>query len=308
MICSYIWLKSDITTYHLGFKLGPRINAGGRVGKCSHGANLLLNINAKKAFQIASELENYNKERQLLEKNLLNEIQENINVNQSILIIDGKNFHEGVIGIVAARIKEKYNKPTIIISTNDKIGKASARSTLGFDIGSLILAGVQANILIKGGGHKMAGGFSIAIDKINEFKIFASRRFAKQKNNISEERKYFIDSIIAPSAVNLEFYNKINHLAPFGSGNSEPKFSIENLKLLNSKIICEKHIKSNLIGEDGSVIKTIAFNASDNNLAAYLIKNGHKTFNIVGKLSLNEWRGEKNVEFIIDDISVNKTH
>ena len=154
----------------------------------------------------------------------------------------------------------------------------------------------------------MAGGFSIAIDKINEFKIFASRRFAKQKNNISEERKYFIDSIIAPSAVNLEFYNKINHLAPFGSGNSEPKFSIENLKLLNSKIIGEKHIKSNLIGEDGSVIKTIAFNASDNNLAAYLIKNGHKTFNIVGKLSLNEWRGEKNVEFIIDDISVNKTH
>jgi single-stranded-DNA-specific exonuclease len=301
-------INSDITTYHLGFKIGPRINAGGRVGKCSHGANLLLNITAKKAFQIASELENYNKERQILEKNLLNKIQENVDTNQSILIIDGKNFHEGVIGIVAARIKEKYNKPTIIISTNNKIGKASARSVLGFDIGSLILAGVQANILIKGGGHKMAGGFSIEIDKIDEFKNFANKRITRQKNNTLEEKKYFIDSIIAPSAVNLEFYNKVNYLAPFGSGNSEPKFSIENLKLINSKIVGEKHIKSNLIGEDGSVIKTIAFNAFDNNLAAYLIKKGHKTLNIVGKLSLNAWRGEKNVEFIIDDISVNKTH
>ena len=116
-----------------------------------------------------------------------------------------------------------------------------------------------------------------------------------------------MDSIISPTAINLEFYNKVNVLAPFGSGNPEPKFIIENLKTVNHKIIKEKHIKSVLLGADGSTIKTIAFNSVDNEIGAYLLKKDNKLFNIAGKWSLNEWRGQSNVEFIIDDISVNKT-
>ena len=302
-------ISGDPTTYHVGYILGPRINAGGRVGKCDYAANLLLNINPKNAFKIATELNRYNKERQLIESELLIKILKEIkDLNDPVIILYGKEWHEGVIGIIASKIKERYNKPTIIISLKDGIGKASARSVVGFDIGALIVSAVQNGLLIKGGGHKMAGGFSVHENNIQKIKEFIFKKFNKQNNKISTEKKVLIDSVISPSAVNLEFYNKINSLSPFGSGNSEPKFTIENLKLLNSKIVGEKHIKSNLIGSDGSCIKSISFNSVDSNISAYLLKKGNKTFNIAGKLSLNEWKGKKNVEFIIDDISVNKTH
>ena len=302
-------IETTPTPYHLGYVIGPRINAGGRVGKCSHGANLLLNINPKNTFKIASELENYNKEGQLLEKVLLKEVLEQaINIKDPVIILEGKNWHEGIIGIIASRVKEKFNKPTIIISKNNNVGKASARSVIGYDIGSVIIGAVQDEILLKGGGHKMAGGFSIEINKITKFREFAIKKFKTLNTIISAEKKIFIDSKISPSALNLEFFKQVYHLAPFGSGNSEPKFIIEDLKIINSKIIGDKHIKSVLHGKDGSIIKTIAFNAVDSDMSAYLIKKNNKTFNIVGKLSLNEWRGNKNVEFIIDDISVNKEH
>ena len=301
-------VENNPSIYHLGYILGPRINAGGRVGRCSHGANLLLNTNAKEVFKLAIELDQYNKERQLLEKDLLKKI---LNETQKylkdpVLILQGSNWHEGVIGIVAARLKDKFNKPIIVISKNGKIGKASARSIVGFDIGSIIIAAVQENILIKGGGHKMAGGFSINIENIEKFKNFVFRKFNNINEDISQRKPLWLDCKIAPTAINLEFYDKVNILSPFGSGNPEPKFFIEDLKPVNSKIVGEKHIKSVLIGPEGTSIKTIAFNAIDNELGAYLLKKNNRTFNIAGKLSLNEWRGQKNVEFIIDDISVNK--
>jgi len=302
-------IETNPSIYHLGFMLGPRINAGGRVGKCSHGANLLLDTDPKNAFKLASELDQYNKERQILEKDLLQKILNETKdySKDPVLVLSGKHWHEGVIGIVAARLKDKFNKPVIIISIEEKIGKASARSIVGFDIGSIIIAATQKKILIKGGGHKMAGGFSIKVENIEKFKDFIFRKFKNINEDITSEKPLFLDSIISPSALNLEFYNRVNLLAPFGSGNAEPKFIIENLQTVNGKIVGEKHIKSVLIGKDGSPIKTIAFNAVDNDLGAYLLKKNNKLFNIAGKLSLNEWKGQSNVEFIIDDISVNKT-
>ena len=177
---------------------------------------------------------------------------------------------------------------------------------MGFDIGSLIIAATQQKILLKGGGHKMAGGFSIDISKIDEFKKFVFKKF-ENNNDSSKKKILFVDSKISPSALNLDFFEKINLLSPFGSGNPEPKFYIENLKSVNSKIVAGNHIKSVLSSSEGTTFKAIAFNAVDNELSAYLLNKSQKTFNIAGKLSLNEWKGEKNVEFIIDDISVNKT-
>ena len=302
-------IESNPSIYHLGFMLGPRINAGGRVGKCSHGANLLLDTDPKNAFKLASELDQFNKERQMLEKDLLQKLLNETKdySKDPVLVLSGSNWHEGIIGIVAARLKDKFNKPVIIISIDGEIGKASARSIVGFDIGSVIIAATQNKILLKGGGHKMAGGFSINIRNIEKFKEFVFRRFRNINEDLTSEKPLYLDSTISPAAVNLDFYNKVNNLAPFGSGNPEPKFIIENLKTVNSKIVGEKHIKSVLIGMDGSSIKTIAFNAVENDLGAYLLKNNNKIFNIAGKLSLNEWKGQSNVEFIIDDISVNKT-
>ena len=302
-------IETNPSIYHLGFLLGPRINAGGRVGKCSHGANLLLNKDPKNSFKLASELNQYNMERQMLEKDLLKKILSETKdfSNDPVLIMSGKNWHEGVIGIVAARLKDKFNKPVILISLDGNVGKASARSIVGFDIGSVIIAATQEKILLKGGGHKMAGGFSLKIENIDIFKNFVFKKFKGINENLKNEQPLLLDSIIAASAVNLEFYNKVALLSPFGSGNPEPKFIIEDVKTINGKIVGEKHVKSVLIGEDGSTIKSIAFNATENDLGGYLLKKNNKLFNIAGKLSLNEWRGQSNVEFIIDDISVNKT-
>ena len=302
-------IETKPSVYHLGFLLGPRINAGGRVGKCTHGANLLLNKDPKITFKIAMELEQFNKERQMLEKDLLQKILNKTKefIKDPIIILSGRNWHEGVIGIVASRLKDKFNKPVIMISIDGDIGKASARSIVGFDIGTMIISAKHEKILVKGGGHKMAGGFSIKIENIEKFKDFAFRKFKNINQDITKEKPLLLDSVIAPSAVNFDFYKKVALLSPFGSGNPEPKFVIENLKTINGKIVGETHIKSVLLGEDGSTIKSIAFNAIESELANYLLKKNNKPFNIAGKLSLNEWRGQSNVEFIIDDISVNKT-
>ncbi len=302
-------IESNLNTYHLGYIIGPRINAGGRVGKCSHGANLLLSKNPKEVFKIASELEIYNNERKIIEKDILNKIEKNMSVNNkdSVIVLSGHNWHSGIIGIIASRLKEKFNKPTVIISVVDKIGKASARSVFGFDIGSIIINAVQQNILLKGGGHKMAGGFSIKEDNITKFKNFINKKFLKVEKGIKKSNEIFFDSLISPSAVNHDFYNEINSLSPFGSGNPEPKFVIENLELIKSTIVGDKHIKSILVGQDGSVVKSVTFNAVETDLETYLFAKNRKKINIFGKLSLNEWKGKKNVEFIIDDISVNKS-
>ena len=300
-------INTQPTPYHLGFVIGPRINAGGRVGKCSHGANLLLNLSSKESFKLANELNEYNNERKELEQKILNAALSLINhqSNDPVIILFGKNWHEGVIGIVASRIKDKFNKPTIIISVNENTGKASARSILGFDIGSAIIAAVQEKLILKGGGHKMAAGFSIEMSKIDQFKDFIFKRFLNL-NKTSHSKAIYLDAEISPSALNLDFFEKINILSPFGAGNPEPRFLLKDLKVLNSKIVGEKHVKSVLLGKDGSAIKTISFNSHSNEIGQFLLNNNKDFFSIVGKLSLNEWNGRRNVEFIIDDISVTK--
>ena len=301
-------IESSLTAYHLGYILGPRINAGGRVGKSTHGANLLLNKSPKKAFMLAADLNTYNEERKILESELLSKILNTDYKNSAdpVVILYGENWHEGIIGIIAARVKDKFNKPTIIISINNGIGKGSGRSIHGFDLGSTIIGAVQQGLLVKGGGHKMAAGFTINMNKINEFKEFVFRKFKSINVNLEEKKNYYFDVEIAPSAVNINFFEKINLLAPFGSGNPEPRFVIKNVKLVNSKIISSKHIKIVLIGADSTTLKAISFNSVETDLGPYLLKKNSKPFDIVGKLSLNEWRGQKNVEFIIDDISVTK--
>jgi len=300
-------IESSPTTYDLGFTLGPRINAGGRVGKSSHGVELLIAEDPLRAFKIATDLEKYNTERKSIELLLSKQINSQIKNfhNHPVLVLSGKNWHEGIIGIVAARIKEKYNKPTILISVDKEIGKGSARSVLGFDIGSQIIKAVQLRILNKGGGHKMAGGFTINKKNINSFRDFLIQNYEKLKINSSDSANLYLDSKIAPSALNEDFFYEVNNLAPFGSGNSEPKFMIENLDVIKSNIVGENHIKSILRGKDGSVFDTFAWNAINSPLEPYLIKKSKKTFNAAGRMRLNEWRGRKKIEFIIEDISVN---
>ncbi len=300
-------IQSQPTTFDLGFRLGPRINAGGRVGKSSHGAELLSSNDAQKTFRIALDLEKSNTERQSIELLTKNKIEKEVKKyhNHPLLVLAGENWHEGVIGIVASRIKEKYNKPTIIISINNEneIGKGSARSIYGFDIGSLIIKAVQLNLLEKGGGHKMAGGFVIKKNNISSFRDFLIKNYNKLDLNTSDKSNIYLDGVIAPSALNLKFFDEINYLSPFGSGNSEPKFVIENLKVVSSNLVGSNHIKSILIGKDGSRLKSFTWNAKDSPLESLLNHKNKKRINIAGKMRLNEWNGKKDIEFMIEDIS-----
>ena len=300
-------IESQPTVFDLGFRLGPRINAGGRVGKSSHGAELLISDDLKKVYQIALDLEKSNKERQSIELMLSEHI--NLEVknyhNHPVLVLSGNNWHEGVIGIVASRIKERYNKPTILISVNQDTGKGSARSVLGFDIGSQIIKAVQSGILLKGGGHKMAGGFTLKKEKISVFRDFLIKNFEKTNIATLKETNLYIDTIIAPSALNEDFFEQINFLSPFGSGNSEPKFVIENIKVISTNIVGSNHIKSVLSGKDGTVFKGFVWNGKNSPLEPYLNNKSKKRINVAGKMRLNQWRGKKNVEFMIEDIALN---
>ena len=300
-------IESQPTTFDLGFRLGPRINAGGRVGKASHGAELLISNDPKKTYQIALDLDKSNKERQAIELMLSEQI--NLEVknyhNHPVLVMSGNNWHEGIIGIVASRIKEKYNKPTILISLKQNIGKGSARSVVGFDIGSQIIKAVQCGILQKGGGHKMAGGFILKKENIPTFRDFLIKNYEKSNINSSASTNLYLDSIIAPSALNEVFFDEINCLAPFGSGNSEPKFVIENIKVISANIVGNNHIKLVLSGKDGTVFKSLAWNAINTPLEPFLNNKNRKRINIAGKMHLNQWRGERKVEFMIEDIALN---
>ena len=300
-------VKSQPSVFDLGFRLGPRINAGGRIGKSSHGAKLLICDDPQKAYQFAIDLDKYNRERQNIELHLFEQI--NIEVkkyhNHPILVLAGKDWHEGVIGIIASKIKDKYNKPTVIISLNENNGKGSARSVVGFNMGKQIIQAVQLGILEKGGGHKMAGGFTISRNNISKFRDFLIKKYEKLKTINSNIINLYLDTTIAPSALNLEFFEEIDFLGPFGPGNSEPRFVIENLKVIKSDIVGNNHIKSLLTGKDGTVFKSFTPNAKNGPLESILNKNSKKEFNIAGKINLNEWKGKKSIEFVIEDISLN---
>ena len=299
-------INSQPNAYHLGYIIGPKINAGGRVGKSAFATEILISENQERVDYLAKKLNDFNEYRKKIEVELFQKIEnETKDSKDPILFVEGKDFHEGIIGIVASRIKDRYNKPCLIISVNGKIGKGSARSVFGFDIGTVIISAVQNKILINGGGHKMAGGFSINTDKIEVFKEFLIKKYNSLIIDKGNCKTLYLDSIILPTALNAEFYNNIDVLSPFGTGNSEPKFLIENLNLVNSNIVGDRHIRAIFYSKSKDVVKAIAFNSIGTVLESYLAKNNKSSMNIAGTLTSNNWNGKNNIEFVINDISVN---
>ena len=226
-------------------------------------------------------------------------------VKYLLRILNERNIKYFIIGSGTNMLVSDYGYNGVIISLKKNIVKGSARSVIGFDIGSQIILAVQLGILQKGGGHKMAGGFTLKKENIPRFRDFLIKNFNKTNINSFKNINLYLDSIIAPSALNEKFLEEINCLAPFGSGNSEPKFVIENIKVISSNIVGNFHIKSILSGKDGFVFKAFVWNGKNSPLEPFLKKKNKKLINIAGKMRLNEWRGKRNVEFMIEDISLN---
>ena len=289
--------------YSCGFIIGPRINAGGRVGKSDLGVRLLISEDAAVAKQIAGELEQYNAERKAIETMVQEDalaIAEKIDANSPILVIAGQNWHAGVIGIVAGRLKERFHKPVAVIAINDGIGKASARSVSGFDFGAAVIAALEEGLLIAGGGHAMAAGFSVAEEKIPELAEFLQKRMG----NKAVERGLTIDAIIGISGATPELLLKLEKLAPYGQGNPQARFMIQQVTNLKSDIVGEHHIKSLLIDRlSNSRLSAISFRCVGTPLGDALLYTQGKTIDVAGTLRLQEWNGKQSVNLTVEDVA-----
>ena len=222
-------LSGPASTYHAGFLLGPRINAGGRVGYAGLGLELLSSDDPARVRAIASELDQLNAERKAIESEVLSAAIAQVESGAAdpeapVIVLAGQGWHPGVIGIAAGRIKDQFNRPTIVIGVQDGIGKGSGRSCAGVHLGNAILAAREAGLLEKGGGHAMAAGLTVAGDKIDALRAFLIERLAPEWAAADEARTLRLDAIVHPSAVNFEFGEALKQAAPFGMGNPEPRF------------------------------------------------------------------------------------
>jgi single-stranded-DNA-specific exonuclease len=302
---SKIEKKTD--SYQVGFVLGPRINAGGRVGMPDAGARLLSSCDETESVELAKILDANNSARKDIEAAVLQEAiaeVEKYNYQDNVLVVSGEKWHPGVIGIIAARLKEKYNKPACVISLNGTLGKGSARSVPLWDLGAAIIAGVQSGVLSAGGGHTMAAGFSVEKNRIEAFREFLCERFGENADLTDITPELELDGVLSVDGVKEDIINSLSALEPFGASNPEPVFVLPSVRVTYSAIVGENHIRCNLKSTDGSTINGIAFRALDNKIGEILLNHNDAIFNVAGKIRKNNWQGRHSMQIIIEDIAM----
>jgi single-stranded-DNA-specific exonuclease len=294
------------STYHLGFLMGPRVNAGGRVGESYLGAQLLATDSAEEAFNIAQKLDAYNTERREIEDIVLQEalaMAENQKAG-SVVFIAGQGWHPGVIGIVASRLKERYGLPACVLTIAEGKATGSGRSITGVDLGACVIAARQAGILSNGGGHKMAAGFSLEEDRLEDFKAFLSERIGKQIEEEGIVPTINIDGAISVEGATMELVEVLQKLAPFGTGNAEPRFAFSNVRIAKSDVVGVNHVRCFLSSLDSKKqLAAIAFRCVDTELGQALLKHKGLPLHIVGRLRENNWQGRSSVQLLIDDVA-----
>lgn len=287
--------------YAAGFILGPRVNAGGRVGEASLGAKLLSTDDAALAQSLAQHLHALNAERREIEAKVLAEAEAITLIgNMPMAFVASENWHPGVIGIVASRLKDKFHHPALVVALEGDIGKGSGRSVANVDLGAQIIAARQAGLLINGGGHKMAAGFTVARDKINALQDFLAERIGRQIAAEPLVPTLTVDGLAASTSLQVDFIKQLSKLGPFGTGNSEPRFALADCKIVRADIVGEKHVS--VIAMQGGVrLRGIAFRAMENGLGEALLNLKGRTCHLAGHLRIDEWQGEERVQLHIDD-------
>ena len=293
--------KNKININDLGYFIGPILNSGGRLGK-SKLASELLSTNKENILNKNSlELINLNNKRKKIESLLLSDIDFNkLEKNHNpIIIYYNHNINEGLIGIIASRLKDYFNKPSIVITNSNKILKASARSIYKYNLGRVIKRALDKNLILNGGGHSMAAGFSLKKENLIKFEKFINNDFLKKNIFVDDSFKY--DAEVSSTAFNKNFYKDIEKIGPFGNGNPLPMFFFKNLKVIKSSILNQKHISCILKFNTGFSINSIAFDSFDTKIGKYLL-NYKKNFNVMGQINENFWNNKKTLQLIIKDI------
>jgi single-stranded-DNA-specific exonuclease len=296
-IFKFLDIKKKLEIYELGFKIAPLINAAGRLDNANQIVELFTTESNNRILEILDNINKLNDKRKLIENQILNDLElEKLNNKNGIIFIYRSNLHEGLIGIIASRIKEYFNKPCIVLTNSNKILKGSARSTTDFNIGELIQKTCKLGITLNGGGHNLAAGVSLKKSKLNSFKNFINNIY----NSKFTQSKNFFVSILSIKSINKEFIKSINLLGPFGNKNSIPIFLIQDVKFVQKKLIKNQYI-SCFIKKDSKIIKSISFNHINSKIS-YEILNSTNNFDVVVRIKSNTWNNKSSIELEIIDL------
>lgn len=298
-------------SHHLGFVIGPRINACGRVGEGHLGPKLLSTNDSIEAFAIAKKLDKLNDDRRSIEHTILEHAIEQIQSNslheKPVIMVYGKQWHLGILGVIASKLKEKYGKPSAAISIIDGEAKGSARSIPGIDFGTALSNAKEKGLILEGGGHAMAGGFTVDEKKLQEFYDYMIERAQQSPKSFEEAKIMDADFTVNVEAINFDLATNIEKAAPFGNGNQQPRVIIENALVLKASLIRQSHIMlivrdKYAISDRAKTLKAMVYRAMDRNIADYLIRSVGKTLNLIGTLQFNNWYLEK-VDFVVEDVA-----
>ena len=304
-------VNETIGTYHLGFLLGPRVNAGGRVGESSLGTQLLSLDNYMEAEGIAERLDRYNRERQAIEALVLEQATEQIERRYgheppAAIWAASEHWHQGVVGIVASRIKDRYQRPTFIAGVNSE-GKATAsgRSIAGIDLGAIVNAAVQAGLAEKGGGHAMAAGLTADLNRLEELEDFLRDRASSGLKNLGPSNLN-IDAVVSANGATIDLIEEFERAGPFGAGSPEPRIVVPEVEIISPKLIGadKSHVSFKAKPRQGSWLNCVAFRCADKALGQALLSNpSGRQAHVAGKLRKNQWQGRVSVQLLVDDVT-----
>ena len=285
----------------LGYLVGPILNAGGRLGVSNYATELLSSDDLDVVNTKSNQLIKLNDKRKKIESMIINEInfQQIENENKKIIVYYNPNIKEGLIGIIAARLKDYFNKPSIVITNSNELLKGSARSVYNYNIGRAIKNSLDNNIIANGGGHNMAAGFTLEKKKLKKFEDFILEDFLSNGEPTNNDLLY--DAEVSPTVFNQDFYSDIKKLEPFGMGNPVPTFLLRDLKIIKSTILKDKHISLILKSKTGFSIKCISFDSVNNKIGEYLM-NYRKTLNVLGQINENFWNNKNTLQLTIRDL------
>ena len=297
------------SAWHLGFLLGPRVNAGGRVGAADLGSRLLATDDPAEAAAIAARLDALNTERKEIERAVLDAAILAIESRGEAgdagahdpVFVAGEGWHPGVIGIVASRLKERYHRPALVVALDGAVGKGSGRSVAGIDLGAVVIAARQAGLLVNGGGHAMAAGLTVDAARLDELRGFVAERLRPQIAGGALTPGLSIDGSVQAGAATRELMAEIDRLGPFGTGNPEPRFALPALRIAKADVVGENHVRCFVSGSDGTRLKAIAFRALEGPLGAALLRTGGAPMHLAGHLRPDTWQGRNDVQLLIDD-------
>ena len=301
-------VDKPLDAYHAGFVLGPRVNAGGRVGDSGLGVRLLTTQDTSEARAVAQLLDDYNGERKEIELGVqeaaMMQAEQQAKNDKPFLLVAGNGWHPGVIGIVAGRLRERFDRPSCVVALSEGIGKGSGRSVRGVALGPAVIAAQQAGLLVNGGGHNMAAGFTVEQEKLEELTDFLATHISRQLDGLTLTASMSFDGALSPAGATPDIIEMLNRAGPFGSGNPRPRFVIPQARIVDSGIVGKDHVRCILTGADGTGrLKAIAFRSVATPLGRALLDTRGLPLHVAGNLRVDEWQGRVSAQLFIDDVA-----